>query len=190
MIEVGIWPIEQRIDMRELMYIYDVLTDEEGRQARKVMMECLREEWNNEWKESIKEIEEKYRVKIEGIENKKRGEWKKYVKDKSKDYIRRRGEVDKQKQKNMKYCKIDNYKRREYITKMKKMEATKIMQLKLGMNEVKKNYKGKYKEDAKRPLCDREEDDNEHMMKCDKVIDKWPNRKYISFEEYITVQIM
>ena len=54
------------------------------------MMECLREEWNNEWKERIKEIEEKYRVQIEGIENKKRGEWTKYVKDKIKDYIRRR----------------------------------------------------------------------------------------------------
>ena len=38
----------------------------------------------------------------------------------------------------------------------------------------------------KRPLCEREEDDNEHMLKCEKVIDKWPNRKYISFEEYIS----
>ena len=44
------------------------------------------------------------------------------------------------------------------------MEATKIMQIKLGMNEVKNNFKGKYKEDVKCPLCEREEDDNEHMM--------------------------
>ena len=43
----------------------------------------------------------------------------------------------------MKYCKVDNYERREYITKMKKIEATKIMQLKLWMSKVKKNYKGK-----------------------------------------------
>ena len=70
----------------------------------------------------------------------------------------------------LRYCETDNFVKKEYLTKLDTNDALKMMELRLQMNDIKTNYKGKHsKNNMKCPLCMISEDTNEHQIQCTKI---------------------
>ena len=59
------------------------------------------------------------------------------------------------------------FKRKEYIDNLDSETAIGILKIRLNMIEVKHNYKGKYKEELKCPICRTNGDKTEHIIECE-----------------------
>ena len=170
--ELGMWKVIHRINEKRLMYIHNVLNSEDGRQAKEVMRRFINDKMNNTWSDVVMKLETLYGIEVKDAEMCTKKEWKKKVENKINRIIEEERREKKKIHTKLKYCEVDNFKPKEYLLKLKNKDAIKMLELRLQMNDVKTNFKGRYnQDDMKCPLCLLDDDTNEHQINCSKVKD-------------------
>ena len=172
--ELGMWRVKHRINEKRLIYIHNVLTSDDDRQVKKVMKRFIEYRMKNTWSEVVEELEKEYDVRIteKEIKNYSKTEWKKEIRHKIQRKVKEERSDEQKIHTKMRYCDVGNFKTKDYLTKLNTKDALKMLELRLQMNEVKINFKGKYYEqDMKCPLCMKYEDTNNHQIKCEKIKD-------------------
>ena len=124
------------------------------------MMECLKVQQNHPWRQHVKQLEEKYQVKIEECEGKSREEWKRSINQKIRKVVVNTAIKEMESHTKLRFCNPRTWKRQKYLTEQKHHDATKILQLKLNMNELKSNYKNKYLNDQLCEMCKEDKETN------------------------------
>ena len=119
------------------------------------------------WFQQVKEILEELEIEstMEEIEATTKARWKKIVmmrvwKKEQEEYYKWSSNSTK--------CKLmenDKIEMKKYIKEMQPEEAKIIMEIRLGMVDVKTNYKKKY-DDTTCRQCGKEEETAEHFLKC------------------------
>ena len=166
LIETGIWPIKQQIDKRKLIYYNNILNSPEERQAKQVIKECMKDETNHTFKKHIDQLLQTYELTLEDMKEKPVVEWKRMVKKKISKIVNKLAEHEQMKQKKLRNC--DEVKSHLYLTQLRHYEATKAIQIKLNMNDLKGNYKNLHKGDVTCRLCGEGDETNEHLIMCRK----------------------
>ena len=168
LIETGLWPLEQKIDMKKMLFWHDLLASSKERQAAVVLRECLADESIHPWRNHVKSIEKKYDINIIGCESLTKDKWKSLIKVKVLNYIMKRATELAKTQTKLRFCKLDKFwKEGKYLTNLKHTDAIKMMEVKLNMNNIKSNFKNQQRNELNCPLCEGEEDTNEHLVVCE-----------------------
>ena len=161
--EVGIWPVENRIEYKKIMLFHNIVTSDEKRLARKLVEDQIRSPYNNCWGESIIDICRKYDIDVEQVKFYKKKALKKEIKEKIEKEINKSIESKKQEMSKLRF--VDDKGRKEYITKLTTEAAIRIMKARLNMLDLRANYKGKHERWACQ-LCNMGEDSTEHLFEC------------------------
>ena len=164
--ELGIMTVNNRIKMRRCMFIQKLLKKKEQSLAKQIMLEQENMPGPN-WLVNTKEtlINIGITETIEEITTMKKSKWKKRVYEKiwkrENDEFMEWGGNSK-KCKHMKNTKVNI---QEYIAQLKPELAMAILQIRVGVLDVKENYHAKH-EDKKCRNCDNEDETAEHFIKC------------------------
>ena len=165
--ECGIWPIEDRINEKKLMWYYSLIQSEESRLARKVLFQQKQHPTTDNWYKVIEEIISMYNIEEneERIKKLKKAEWKKEVQTKITQKIYARFNEKKTDMKKLRFIEQDDkWKKKTYIRECRLDEIRDIMKMKLNMLDVADNYGKK----TCCNICKETPDTTEHLMMCPK----------------------
>ena len=161
--ESGVWPIRKKIEYKKIMLFQNIIQSDEKRLAIEIIEDQLRSPYGKCWANSIREICEKYEIKIEEIREWSKRTLKKEIKERINKQI---DNIVQEKSREMKKLRfIQGIQKNNYIKELAKGESTIIMKARLNMLELKANFRGKYEEE-KCDLCLDEEDNTEHLFEC------------------------
>ena len=160
--ELGVYTIENQINIKKLMFWHRVMTMKEDKLVKKIMTEQTKQPGNH-WYKRVIEIATSLGlpVDVEKIKILSRGQWKKIV---SKAILNKENKDLEKWVQTSKKCKDmkPNCQLKEYLNILKPDEAMTILKGRLGMTDVKANYKNKYK-DINCKICGKSED-LEHLL--------------------------
>jgi len=164
--ECGIWPIEDRINERKLMWYHNLLNSKDKRLAKIILITQMKTINNYQnWYTEIRTIANVYKINIskEKVTNTSKDQWKKAIKKNINEYIKHRFSEKKGNMKKLRFLSNDNeWKIQNYIKDINLTESRTIMLIRLNMIKVGANYGVK----SLCPLCDKSEDTTEHLIAC------------------------
>ena len=102
------------------------------------------------------------------IKEERKSEWKKICKER----IRKSLRVELQEQcyaTKLRLVRNTKWEMKEYIRKGTGSRIQQVIKIRLNMTDQKRNYRNKYEENLKCPLCDVKEDTTEHVLSCSKM---------------------
>ena len=162
--ELGIWPVEQLFEYKRLVLFHNILTSDDSRLIKKIILNQIENIWSGCWMEKTNELCNKYNIQISTIKNIQKDKFKQELKMKinmkQNEYLKREA---KEKTK-LRFC--NNTQKKKYIEGLGYLEAKMIMKLRLNMLELKHNYKNQNRRDEKCNLCQYEDDTTEHLFVC------------------------
>ena len=162
--ELGIWPVEQLFEYKRLVLFHNILTSDDSRLIKKIILNQIENIWSGCWMEKTNELCNKYNIQISTIKNIQKDKFKQELKMKinmkQNEYLKREA---KEKTK-LRFC--NNTQKKKYIEELGYLEAKIIMKLRLNMLELKHNYKNQNRRDEKCNLCQYEDDTTEHLFVC------------------------
>ena len=164
--ELGIMTIKNRIIQRKLIFLHKLLNKHPDSLARKTLMEQIGmpgQTWYNNIIEELESLE--IEMGIEEIEEMSKYKWKSRVKKRTwkKEQLEYYEWAEKSKKCNL--MQRDKIEMKKYIKEFKYETAKIIMEVRLGMVDVKSNYRNKH-EDSLCRECGREEETVEHFIQC------------------------
>ena len=164
--ELGMMTIENRINMRKLIFLHKILNKGEDNLAKRVLKAQI-EEPGKTWVSSIKELLDEIEISetMEEIADIGKSKWRSMV---AKRIWKREQLSYYEWADNSKKCslmRLDKIKIKDYIEELAYEEARIVMQVRLGMVDVKTNFKNKHK-DTKCRNCQTEEENTEHFIEC------------------------
>ena len=166
LIETGIWPVQQKIDKKKLMYWHSLLNSDDQRHARTIMAECFKQP-NHPWTKHVKNLETKYGLNVNECEGMTKEQWKKKITNKISTVITKTALEEIETHTKIRFCMPhQQWRRQKYLTEQTHSNAIKLLQFKLNMNDLKSNYKNLYRDDQLCELCKESEENNEHLMNC------------------------
>ena len=165
--ETGIWPVECKIEYKKIMLLQNILQADEKRLVKEIIEDQLRAPYGSCWAKSILEICGKYELEIDEVRSWNKRTLKKEIKERINKYIDKKVEELKQGMKKLRFISPDN--RNNYIKELSTRDATTIMKTRLNMLDLKANFRGKYNNE-RCDLCEKEEDNTEHLFKCEKLM--------------------
>ena len=167
LMEVGWWTMRARLGYRKLMLYHNIMNSDKKRPIKRIIHIQKNEERETTWYRSVEREMEKYDIKTDP-KTVLKSTWKKEVKDKITTKV---GEEIREKCKTSKKARNvvnDEFKMKDYLSgKTTFKDARRILSTRLNMNKVPGNYKGN--SEGMCPLCEKEEGNNEHYFKCQKV---------------------
>ena len=161
--ELGIWPVEQLIQYKQVRLLHNIITSKDGRLIKEIIEDQIEHPWEGCWYEGVETTCRTYGVTVEEIR-----EWSKYkCKREMKKRIQERIESDFQVKKTTmtKLRFIESTERKKYLEELDYEDSITILKLRLNMVETKCNYKGNFKENQNCHFCD-DLDKTEHLMEC------------------------
>ena len=88
LIELGEWPIVQKIHYKKLMLYHHLMHSDEGRLARQVLIGQIRSYLPGNWSHEIKTILKKYKIDAKQVIEMKKSQWKRNVKRNIESWIK------------------------------------------------------------------------------------------------------
>ena len=180
--ELGIWPVEQQIEMKKIMLLNNLMNSKNNRLVKEIITEQIDNPWKNCWVEKVKLILEKYKLNIIEVITKEKKQLKGIIENK----IQKELEQELNTNKTTKQRFIKEFKQKEYIKTLEFKQCIVMIKTRLNMIETKCNYKNKFKDDLKCKLCDNENDTTEHLLQC-KIL--YPHGAILKEEDIINCNI-
>ena len=162
--EMGILSIKSQIIKKRLMFLHRILNKNENTLSRKIMLEQENLPGNNWLKTTQDQLKElNIQNDIHEMNNLTKYKWKKIIDE----------AIWKKEQENFEIWKIQskkcnhmkNIKTKNYIQQLTPQRAKIILEIRLGILDVKDNYHGRYPDTACRN-CFKEKETAEHFIKC------------------------
>ena len=162
--ELGIWTIEKVIEYKKIMLLHNIITSNENRLIREIILDQIENTWPGCWIEEVKKICGKYSIDANEISRYSKYELKKVLKIKINIDLNK--ELRNQKHVKTKLRFINEFSEKEYLSKLEFNKSIDMLKIRLNMIETKCNYKGSYKNNIKCELCLEENDTTEHLINC------------------------
>ena len=163
--ELGIWPFEELMEHKRIMLFHQIITSDDNRFLKEVIMDQLRSIYPGCWTEQTLEICNKYNLGVQLIKCMKKGKLKKLLKERIRKRLERKLEIESREKTKLRFC--GGFSRKKYIMKgnMSKNMIKAIMKTRLNMLELTCNYKGKNRSEIC-ALCKDGRDTTEHIFEC------------------------
>lgn len=169
-IELGILPIQYEIDIKKLNFLWKILQKQHDDPVKKVYIEMKRNPFEKNWANEMMDVRLKYNLSTCDDEVECTGiyEWKRNVKTAVFAFALQQLTAECKKNSKSKMIACNNFARANYITGLLPDQARIIFRVRLGMFEIKSNFKNKYKTSGnlKCPLCDVDEETLHHITTC------------------------
>ena len=166
--ELGLWPIKQLIEYKRLTILHRILTSEEKRLLREIIIDQIERPYTGCWSKTTLEICEKYNIEVKDLIKQTKKQFKRQVKRKVQEQVDMQMKKEIEEKTKLRFCVCTSSKRKPYLEQLGYSEAKMILKLRLNMTELKCNYKNQYK-DVKCDLCHTDNDTTEHLFQCPKM---------------------
>ena len=163
--ELGVWPFEQLLAYKRIMLLHQILTSDDNRFLKEVIIDQIRSTYPGCWTEQTKEICHNLNLSIQLIRCMKKGKLKSILKKRIQQRLERRIEVESKEKTKLRFC--GDFKRKKYLLmgNLNKNMVKGIIKARLNMLEVSCNYKGANRSEIC-SLCKKEKDTTEHLFEC------------------------
>ena len=165
MIELGIWPMKERIAYRKMMLYQNVICSSDNRLSRMIVVEQRRGGMENCWYEEITQEGQRYNIPVNRVDEYSKSEWKKLVKERIEEYYQMEAKQKICTMRKLRRLASEKIKCQEYIKKYTPKMVTEIMKTRLFMWDIGNNLGGNHICWG----CEKEIDEMEHIMKCTKL---------------------
>ena len=162
--EIGIISIKSQIIKKKLMFLHRIMNKHENTLSRKIMEEQENIPGNN-WLKTVKThlTELNLQDDIHELNSMTKYKWKKMVEE---SLLKKEQENFEDWKKESKKCNhMKNIKIKNYIKQLTPQRAKIILEIRLGILDVKENYHGKYQDTICRN-CLKENETAEHFIQC------------------------
>ena len=178
--ELGVWPIEQLIDLRKVMLLHNIMTSKGERLIKEIITEQIKRPWRGCWMETTSNICKKYSIDIEKITELTKDGLKHIMKEKINKSLEKL--IKEMATSKTKLRFVTNFNQKSYINDLQYQDTITMIKIRMNMIETKCNYKGKFKNKLICDMCEEESDTTEHILQC-KVTQPTPS---IKVEEIMT----
>ena len=163
--ELGVWPFEQLLAYKRIMLLHQILTSDDNRFLKEVIIDQIRSTYPGCWIEQTKEICHNLNLSIQLIRCMKKGKLKSILKKRIQQRLERRIEVESKEKTKLRFC--GDFKRKKYLLmgNLNKNMVKGIIKARLNMLELSCNYKGANRSEIC-SLCKKEKDTTEHLFEC------------------------
>ena len=163
--ELGMWDIQTIIIFKKLMFLHKVANYDEKNLTKQVLLSQMHHPGTT-WISSLTEICKNININIEmkNLQKISKETWKKEVKLKLNQLQKEIFTTWVKTSKKCHHIEATNS-IQKYLVILNKENAITILKERLGMTDVKANYKNKYS-DTKCRICHLEEETSQHLMKC------------------------
>ena len=163
--ELGIMTVTNRINIKKLIFLWKLLHKNEDRLSRMVLEQQHQLPGNTWVKETLNIAEEIGIIDMEEIREYTEDEWKKIVKQRIWVLENRAYKLWAEKSKKCNHMKDEDIKMKEYIKVLNPQEAKLILDIRLGMLQVKENFHNMHEDNICR-ICKVEIEDSKHFINC------------------------
>ena len=166
LMEIGCWPFYYVVIYKRLMFFHHLIHSEDRRIAKQVVRNQMDGKGKGRtWYDGVEEWLQKLELeKEEGrIIKYRKSEWKKKVKEQINTWVKKEMEEQRSRMTKLRFSNTNG--RQKYVEVCKMEQVKKIMKVRLNMTELKRNFKGKYK-DPICPACETAEETTEHVIRC------------------------
>ena len=139
----------------------------DDRLCKKVVEEQKRMAYENCWYSELERVAKKLMINLEDVNTLKKSQWKKTIKDKIQEFVEKESEEKIQSMRKLRHQKGQKFTRQKYLTEYGIAEASEIMKTKLEMWDLGKNMGN-----ARKCICEVEEETTEHVIECGVVREK------------------
>ena len=162
--ELGIWPVEQLIQYRQILLLHNIITSKEERLIKEIVEDQILYPWEGCWFEGIEKTCRMYEVNVEEIRTWTKYQCKREIKSKVEEKIKKDFQDKKDEMTKLRF--IENVGRKTYIEELDYEDSITILKLRLNMIETKCNYKGNFVGNLNCAMCKNVEDTTEHLLEC------------------------
>ena len=158
--QTGIWPIRERINYHRLMLYENLMTSDNERLGKVVVM-GQRHVGGTNWLSETEKTAKRLGMTLK-VEEMTKEQWKKKVKGKTEGEIEKQWK-EKREMKKLRHVREQRFQRQEYLDNSKPKEASEYLKIKLEMKDIGKNLGNK-----RQCTCGKEET-IEHVIECKEV---------------------
>ena len=162
--ELGIWPVEQLIQYRQILLLHSILKSDQGRFLKELIEDQILYPWEGCWYEGVKETCRTYDITVEEIREWSKHECKKEMERRVKERIQ--NDFQKTRTEMSKLRFIENMEKKEYLGEVEYTDCITIIKIRLNMIETKCNFKGNFGGNLKCHICKNSDDTTEHLLEC------------------------
>ena len=191
-LELGILPIQYEIEKRQLVFLKRILDRENDDPIKMSYHEMLKYQAERNWANNVHELRGKYNLPLndENVCNLTYAMWKKMVHDRVK-YVAF-SSLTEMCSANKKTCLLsyDKLIKAPYLTSFKPEIARMVFRARVGVYDIKENFKKKYDCKLSCPFCRQSPEQFEHIFKCNSGILCKKSLKGTTLYEFVTMKDM
>ena len=162
--ELGIMSVENQITKKQLMFLHRIMNKHDKTLSKTIMLEQQNLPGNNWLKNVLNTMKAlKLNESMKDLTEITKPKWKKVIEE----ALKKKEQEDFEEWKNnSKKCEhMKNIKKKNYLIQLAPDIAKIILEIRLGMLDVKENFHGKHKDNICRN-CEKEKETSEHFIKC------------------------
>ena len=167
-LELGVLPIEYEIDIRRLRFLWTILQKNNDDPVRMVYTEMLKYPFEENWANDVIKLRCKYGLSMDdaSVETTGINEWKYLIKSSVKNYALRCLTKACSENKKTQHLEFDKLNESPYLTALSPQTARIIFKERLGVFDIKVNFKDKYSSDLSCAMCKEGRETLEHILQC------------------------
>ena len=166
--ELGVLPIEYEIDIRRLCFLWTILQKNNDDPVRMVYTEMLKYPFEENWANDVMKLRCKYGLCMDdaSVETTGMNEWKYLIKSSVKNYALRCLTKPCSENKKTQHLEFDKLNESPYLTALSPQTARIIFKARLGVFDIKVNFKDKYSTDLSCAICKKGREALAHILQC------------------------
>ena len=167
-LEMDVLPIEYKIDIRRLRFLWTILQKNNDDPVRMVYTEILKYHFEENWANDVMKLRRKYGISMDdaSVETTGMNEWKYLIKSSVKSCALRCLAKTCNENKKTHHLKFDKLNESPYLTALPPQTARIIFKARLGIFHIKVDFKDKYSPDVGCAICKEERETLEHILQC------------------------
>ena len=154
-LELGVLPISFEIELKQLLYLKRILDREYDDPVHMVYHEMLKYKEEINWANDVIGLRKKYNLPLsdENIKNMQMNDWKSFIKSVIYKEAFMELQIECSYNKKTGHISYEHFQTCDYLTSLPPKQAKLIFKAKTGMLDIKVNFKNKYANVLKCPLC-------------------------------------
>ena len=162
-LEIGVLPIEYEIDIRRLRFLWTILQKNNDDTVRMAYTEMLKYHFEENWANDVMKLRRTYGLSMDdaSVETTDMSEWKYLIQSSVKNGALRCLTKTCNENKKTHHLKFDKLNESPYLTALSPQTARIIFKARLGVFDLKDNFKDKYSPDLKEGR-----ETLEHILQC------------------------
>ena len=161
--ELGIWPIQDKVNYHRLMLFENIINSDEERLAKKIIENQRETQIEQCWYSETIKICKLYEIEYENVDKVTKMQWKKIVKERITNHIKEVWNKKKEDMRKLRHQSGTEFGKKEYLLEINIDDASEIMRSRLELWDIGNNH-GK-----KRKCVCEEEETSEHITSCQEV---------------------